>query len=256
MNDIITNTPKSFHDFPGIVAGITIRRGTTPAWQDVNFGFRSLRESVKPEEYAQAEKSAMDLRDQLRQQTLGDKSVLTHVHQTHSDSVVEAPAEGDNWGSIEGDAIVTNQPHNLLTLLVADCAGIILYDPNANVLGTVHSGWRGTKANIVSKTIARMTTLGAQPAQIYAYVSPAICVNHYEVGEAFLAHFDKKYLPHLHGAIHFDNAAALHDQLAEAGVSHIETDPRCTYQDDLLHSYRRDGQLSGRFAIFAGLDPR
>lgn len=252
-SEIIINTPRTFFDFPEVVTGITVRKGTQPAWQDMNFGFRSLRETITAEEYAQAEKTAMNLRKQLCQQALGSTSVLTHTHQTHSDIVVEAPAEGDYWGSVEADAIVTNQPHNLLTMLVADCAGIVLYDPKAKVIGVAHSGWRGTKANIIAKTISRMEKLGATATDIFTYISPTICADHYEVGDAFLQHFDQKYLPRLHGAIHFDNAAAIQDQLTAAGVTHIEVDARCTYQDDLLHSYRRDTSLSGRFAVFIGL---
>lgn len=251
--DIVTNPVKSFFDFPEVIAGLTIREGAQPAWQDTNFGFRSLHEVVSSQEFATAEKQAMLRRHQLLAQTLGDGGVMTHTHQTHSDIIITAPQEGDIWGSLEADAIVTDKPGNLLTILVADCAGIILYDPKAKVIGIAHSGWRGTKANIVSKTIAHMQKLGAHPNDIYAYISPAICANHYEVGDAFLAHFDEKYLPQIHGSVHFDNTAAINDQLKAAGVQYIEIDQRCTYQDDLLHSYRRDGKLSGRFAVFVGL---
>jgi hypothetical protein len=252
-NKIITDTPDIFNEFPELVAGITIRQGTPPAWRDANFGFRSLHRALNSEEFATAEKAAIANRKTLQSQLFTAEGVITHTHQTHSNIVVEAPAKGDIWGSTEADAIVTNRHNNMLIMLIADCAAILLYDPTAKILGATHSGWRGTRANIVAQTVTRLQKLGAEPSRLRAYISPHICAGHYEVGEEFSSYFDKKYLPRNNGVLHFDNAATLHDQLRQAKISHIEIDPRCTYDNTQLHSYRRDGQLSGRFAAYIGL---
>jgi polyphenol oxidase len=252
-NPFIIDTPPIFREFPELRAGITIRQGKQPAWRDTNFGFRSLHGAISSEEFAAAEKTAMANRKALQSQLLTHDGVITHTHQTHSSIVVEATPEGDIWGSTEADANITSQQNNLLMMLVADCAAILFYDPTAKVVGVVHSGWRGTRANIIARTVTRLQQLGADPSRLRAYISPSICAKHYEVGEEFAAYFDEKYLPRSNSAVHFDNAAALHDQLRQAKVGHIEVDARCTYDSELLHSYRRNGQLSGRCAAYIGL---
>jgi polyphenol oxidase len=57
------------------------------------------------------------------------------------------------------------------------------------------------------------------------------------------------------GTTGLDIAAGVRAQLAEAGVSEITADGRCTRESDGLYSYRRDG-VTGRFAGLVWLSPR
>ena len=59
------------------------------------------------------------------------------------------------------DALVTTEPGPVLTILVADCVPVVLYDPTAHVLACVHGGWRGTVARVPPAAVAAMASLGA-----------------------------------------------------------------------------------------------
>ncbi|HSX28034.1 MAG TPA: peptidoglycan editing factor PgeF [Candidatus Saccharimonadales bacterium] len=256
MSRVAIKTPAIFAQFPEVVAGITLRAGTQPPYQDANFGFRALQAILSSDEHALIEASVIAARQELATSLLGPQGKPAITHQTHSDLVIEAPSEGDIWGSTEADAQVTTASHLLLCELVADCAGILLYDPEAKVIASVHSGWRGTKTNIIAKTILKMANRGADPARLHAYISPIACAKDYEVGPSFYELFDKKFMPTIDGRVCFDNRAAVTAQLRELGVTHIEADQGCTVEDNRFHSYRRDSQHSGRLAVFIGLRPR
>ncbi len=157
----------------------------------------------------------------------------------------------------EHDGLVTDRAGLLLTLISADCALLLLADPEAGVLGACHSGWRGTAAGIVTKTVEAMHDLGAEPARMRAYLSPCISAEAFEVGEEVAARFDARFVlrrpewprPHV------DLKAVLEDQLRAAGVpaSQIEVDSACTASDlGRFYSYRAEGGTAGRMVGFLG----
>jgi polyphenol oxidase len=81
------------------------------------------------------------------------------------------------------DALVTRDPGVALTVMVADCVPIVLYDPRAHVLACVHAGWRGTVARVSEAAVAAMGTLGSRPRDVVAGLGPAIPPGRYQVGE-------------------------------------------------------------------------
>lgn len=83
----------------------------------------------------------------------------------------------------DADALVTNQRGVVLAILVADCVPIVLFDPSAGVLATVHAGWRGTVAGVTDAALDVMASLGAQPAGVVAGIGPAVSPRTYQVGD-------------------------------------------------------------------------
>jgi purine-nucleoside/S-methyl-5'-thioadenosine phosphorylase / adenosine deaminase len=81
------------------------------------------------------------------------------------------------------DALVTAEPGVALTVMVADCVPIVLYDPVAQVLACVHAGWRGTVARVSEAAVTSMRSLGSDPANVIAGLGPAIAPDRYQVGE-------------------------------------------------------------------------
>jgi polyphenol oxidase len=81
------------------------------------------------------------------------------------------------------DALVTAEPGVALTVMVADCVPIVLYDPAAHVLACVHAGWRGTVTRVGEAAVAAMRSLGAAPEDLIAGLGPAIPPDRYQVGE-------------------------------------------------------------------------
>lgn len=175
-------------------------------------------------------------------------------HQVHGDTINETEP-----GLIPqtGDALITHAPGYLIGMRVADCATVLVYDPTHPAVAAIHSGWRGTKAQIVPQTIKRLhDQYGSQPSDLWVYVSPLAQVCCYEVQSDFLSNFDPKYIETRDGKHYFDNQAVIRDQLAVAGVpsDHIEFDGRCTMEDPSLRSARRD-QSADRMLVAIGIKP-
>ena len=148
----------------------------------------------------------------------------------------------------EADGLVTNQPGLALGILTADCGPILLADPEMQVIGACHAGWKGVKAGVIQATVAAMVALGAQRRQIRAALGPCMGRVSYEVGMAFPDNFTG-VLPHHRSYFRpgvsrdkllFDMPRAIATTLEEAGVRRPEILNRDTYvEKDLFFSYRR-----------------
>ncbi len=113
---------------------------------------------------------------------------LNGCYQIHSAvaRVADGPWNGDRP---EGDAVVTATPEVLCSVLTADCAPVLLADPEAQVVAAVHAGWKGALGGVVHSAVTAMEALGASPARTLAVVGPCIAQDSYEVGADFEARF-------------------------------------------------------------------
>lgn len=181
---------------------------------------------------------------------------LALAEQVHGAEVAQVAAPGRFPGV---DALVTDQPGIALAIATADCAAVLLVDPDASVIGACHSGWRGTRGNVVGATIKAMSDLGADTERIHAFVSPCISARNFEVGEEVAAQFNPVYvsLPHAGARPHVDLKAVIRDQLLDLGVqaNAIEVSSHCTVdRSDLFFSYRAEGGKTGRMLGFIAID--
>ena len=164
------------------------------------------------------------------------------------------------------DAIVCDKPGIVVAAPAADCVTAILADPNRSVCAAVHSGWKGTLANVIGATVETLTgKFGCNLQDIRAAIGPSIGVCCYEVGLDVEGLFsDHKLLCGCVQAVEGKEKKHLHLQLAvrlqleEAGVSrdHIDDSPGklCTLcNEDKFFSYRRDGRPFGTHVGFIGL---
>jgi len=149
------------------------------------------------------------------------------------------------------DGLVTDTPGLLLRVLAADCVLVLLADPEARIAGACHSGWRGTVAGIVGRTVEAMRGLGASASRLTAYVGPCISADAFEVGEEVAAQFSPRYVsrrPEWERP-HVNLRAAVADQLRQAGVhdDQIEVSDACTlHEPERFYSYRGEGEAAGR----------
>lgn len=106
---------------------------------------------------------------------------LAACYQVHSaiTHIAERPWKGERP---EGDAVATAVPGLVCGVLTADCAPILLADPEAGVVGAAHAGWKGALGGVVQSTVSAMQNLGARPDRILAVVGPCIAQASYEVG--------------------------------------------------------------------------
>ncbi|MDR2606413.1 MAG: peptidoglycan editing factor PgeF [Oscillospiraceae bacterium] len=151
------------------------------------------------------------------------------VRQIKTDNVVIA-----DGAAHDADAVITNRPGLPVFVKAADCVPILLYDPAANCVAAVHSGWQGTALNIAAKTVRALSAeYGSKPANLRAFIGPAICGECYEVGgevsAAVSATLQDKGAAAVPGKpLNIDLKAAVAQQLTEAGVTEISVHPDCT----------------------------
>ncbi len=177
------------------------------------------------------------------------------MHQVHSATVARVSGPYGS-GAPALDAVFTTEPGLALASLAADCASVLLADPQARMVGAAHSGRVGTIDGVVPNLVGSMTGAGADPARMTALVGPMACGGCYEVPAAMRAEA-AAVLPELWsttrtGTPALDLRAAITAQLAAAGVREIRQDARCTIEDPDLFSHRRE-QRTGRFAAYVWL---
>ena len=149
----------------------------------------------------------------------------------------------------DGDGFVTRVQGVAVSVMVADCAAILLADRRNRVVGALHAGWRGTVAGIIQNGVEAMCSLGADVRHIEAYIGPCISQACFELGEEVASQFPDRYVDRSGVKPHADIRAWLRDQLIGEGVAseHIEVDASCTFADEgRFYSYRRQGPASGR----------
>jgi YfiH family protein len=172
---------------------------------------------------------------------------LVTAYQVHSaDAVVaQGPWTGD---PPRADAVVSVTPGVVCGALAADCAPILLADPEARVVAAAHAGWAGALGGVAETAIARMTEFGARTHRIRAVVGPCIGPTSYEVGLEFLDRFVAADPANLQffapGAVaekrQFDLPAFVLMRLRAAGVTQCEWVGRDTCAEpDWFYSNRR-----------------
>lgn len=176
---------------------------------------------------------------------------LATVYQVHSN---EARYVAEPWPHDErpeADAMVTDRPGLLLGVLTADCAPVLLADPEAGIVGAAHAGWRGALAGVTNSAIAAMEEIGAARGRIVAAVGPSIALPSYEVDQAFRTRFtdddpanERFFITAASGGLHFDLPAYVRHRLIAAGIDEVETIHLDTYSNpDRFFSYRRATHL-------------
>ena len=226
---------------PRVRALITTRAGGVSggAFAGLNLGLRS----------GDAIEDVTRNRAKLRQSLPAEPMWLRQVHGT---AVVEAVATDE---SPEADAAFARRPGAVCAVLTADCLSVLLCDEQGTVVAAAHAGWRGLCAGVIEQTLKAMDR---PPAQLLAYLGPAIGPAAFEVGAEVRAAFiaedpqseaafakDKMGKP---GKFYADLYALARQRLARSGVRQVYGGGYCTYTEaERFYSYRRDG-LTGRMA--------
>ena len=180
---------------------------------------------------------------------------LVSAGQVHGSDVYIVKETPEEDFEVNGfDALITNIGGIGLMIQQADCQGVMLFDPRKRAVGIAHAGWRGSVADIVSRTVSAMNfAYATDPVDLIAAISPSLgpcCaefVNY--INELPLSFHGYQVRPN-----YFDFWAISHDQLCSAGVKseNIHATHICTRCTQDYFSYRRDKE-TGRFASVIGL---
>ena len=178
---------------------------------------------------------------------------IAYVNQIHSTNLVNITGPNVLPVNEDADALMTTKKDIMLAVKTADCVPILFYNPKANVIAAVHSGWRGTASKIALKTLDSMyKTYNAEPKATYALLGPSIASCCYEVGEDLIQKF--KYIDLAFSTrrnkIYFDLKLVIKTDLLSFGIKDIQDLEQCTScEKDLFHSYRRDNNQKRNYAV-------
>ena len=172
--------------------------------------------------------------------------------QTHTDNIEHAVSGKNIYPDTDG--LIVSDKDIAVFLNFADCTPVILYDEVRNIGAISHAGWRGTAANIASKTVKKMVEeFGCKSKNISAVIGPAISMCCYNVGEdvfrqlhSLVDNFDGLY--EIRGGNIYVNLKGINRrQLQECGVEKIDVCPYCTCcNNDLFFSYRKENATTNR----------
>ena len=133
------------------------------------------------------------------------------------------------------DGLLTAQTGVVLAIYVADCGALWLADRGSAAIGLLHSGKKGTEANIFQRALDRMARdFGTRAADVTAVLSPCIRPPHYEI----------------------DFAAEIGRQAMRAGVGNFIDCGLDTASDpSRFYSYRMELGKTGRMMALIVRDP-
>ncbi len=231
---------------PGIAHGFFGRAGgvSTGIYDSLNCGPGS---SDDPNAVAENRRLATAA---LAPQSTGRLISLSQIHS----AIVQVlpPQDGGAAQSPQGDAMVTAVPGLALGILTADCAPVLLADPQAKVIGAAHAGWKGAlgqeTGGVLEAALDAMEKLGAVRNRIRAVIGPCISQDNYEVGWEFRDRFLERGLAQCRffvpsnkeGHYRFDLPGYVSHRLTAAGIESVATPGVCTYPpENGFFSFRR-----------------
>lgn len=190
---------------------------------------------------------------------IGHNSLVT-IRQVHGTDILVIDEPNEDVGhflSVEGDAIITNQPGVMIGVCVADCVPILLLDNQKRIVAAVHAGWQGTASKLVAKTVSAFISLfDSKLEDLQAITGPSIGPCCYEVDTPVRQAFAQNSAPWEsctekagEGKWRLDLGAANRELLMSAGVpaAHIQVSDMCVCcHRELFFSYRRDNGETGR----------
>jgi YfiH family protein len=246
---------------PGVIQGFTTRDGGvgTPPYDTLNIGLNC----------GDDERIVGTNRSRLASVAGVEPGKLTFAEQVHGARV--AVVDSEQAVPVPGvDALVTAVPGLVLTILCADCMPIYIVEPIKRVVALIHSGWRGTAANIVANaTNVLKDQFDVKPRSCHVAIGPCIGAESYEVGRDVADLFrstlasgaSTPVMPRneLAGSWNLNLRSIAFTQLLSCGYkpTSIDVCDEDTFANKrAFFSYRREslsGLKTGRMAAFLGL---
>lgn len=254
----------------GFAHGFFTRRGgvSRPPWDTLSFSM------------AQGDDPAAVLENRRRAaRRLGvEERCLHYLSQVHGTEalVLRGDEDPDEAVRVVGDITLSRTPHVACGVRSADCVPVLLGDRHTGAAAAIHSGWKGTTLRVAIIGVERLRELAGGRGDIVAAIGPCISACCFEVGEDVAAQLAQassagdtalswgppsekaRARTHLSAPTpRVDLRKIVRAQLVEIGLSpdNIEDVPGCTACDpERFHSYRRDGDASGR--LLSAIVPR
>ena len=175
------------------------------------------------------------------------KESLITLNQMHSNHVIYFNNKTSVKNKLNGDSIVSGVRNIGISILTADCASILFYDPNKKIIGCAHVGWKGALNGIIKNTVRKFNDLNSNNNDLTAVVGPCIKKDNYEVKIDFFERFtyqdknneiffekvnDEKYK--------FDLRSFINKELTKLNIKNVDNIEMDTFSEsEFFYSYRR-----------------
>lgn len=222
---------KIFKKYPNLITAVSERKDGT---------MKLVGESERDEKVIKNREKFFKKLD------IDSKSTL-RADLVHSNNVEIVTSQETKRTIEKTDGLITADKNLFVTITVADCLPIFIFDPKKEIIALIHGGWRNLAGNILKKTIKKMTKkFGSLPQNILAGIGPGISQCHFEVKDDLLEEFK----PYLSDALLKEKEKKFLDlkkiatiQLINSGIKkeNIEISPECTFcLQNKYFSFRRE----------------
>lgn len=172
------------------------------------------------------------------------------LEQIHSRTVLAV--DSANPPTAQADGMVTQDRNITLSVTVADCLPVFLFDAKSGAFGIVHSGWKGTGIAVNALALMR-ERYGTSSCDVAAILGPCIDSCCYKVDKERAEIFKKDFggqSVRENGGYFLDLKAANIKLLKDSGVENIAVCNECTFCDERFGSFRREGERFTHMAAF------
>lgn len=182
-------------------------------------------------------------------------------HEHGGNIVILNDVKKHNIRGYTGDALVhfrlieTKDYYPLLLSTTGDCPVVMLTDRMGTFTAIIHSGWKGTKLDIVGSTIRRIVEFATnylypklrfkkpRVHKMIAGIWPGICKECFEVGPEF-----ERFFPQDYDRGHLSLKGIIMRQLIEAGIL-----PENIFTSDLCSMHSRNEEGAYKFFSYRRL---
>jgi len=172
--------------------------------------------------------------------------------QIHSNNVIICNKSGQ---LLDIDGLITNNKNFILSIQVADCIPVYLYDNQTQNIGLIHASWRSINIGIIENSINVLNKLESNSNNIEVLLGPSNRQCCFEVGPEVAKLFNGKYQKiGKNDRLQLDLQSVVIDKLINMNIHYknIIDIKECTLCSDKYHSFRRDGDKSGRMIAMMG----
>ncbi len=109
-------------------------------------------------------------------------SNIHYAQQVHSDKVIQV----DNKLNLKpkiADCLITKEQYQSLWIYTADCIPILIADIKTRNIAACHSGLKGIKKQLISKTLKKLEEIGSKKNNLIIAIGPSITGDKYQVNK-------------------------------------------------------------------------
>lgn len=217
--------------------------------------------TLKPLDFKAGENLEREYKEICKALKLDTKNIY-RPKQTHSTNVKKVEFQGIHDKEFENvDGLITDKTDKILSLTFADCICLYFYDPVKNVIGCIHSGWRGTYNEISKIAVeALKREYNVNTKDLICVIAPSIRECCFEVDEDVKTMFYEKFKAaeeigkaikksknnskYYIDTVLINKVILKREGLREENIIDSKICTKCN--SDNLHSYREYKEKSGR----------